>query len=366
MKRRILIALTGILVLGGGLWAYHRISRPRDMVLTGIVTTNDVVVSSQIQGQLAGLLVKEGDTVQAGQLLARVQPQELAADQAYYAATEQSAAAQVTQAEATLRYQEAQTRDQIRQAEASLAAAQAQVAQATADVEQARLDYGRMQELFKDGSIAAQQMDQARTTYEGQKARLASLQKQVEAQRAAVALARSTEEQIQVRQHELQATRQQRIAAEAQKQKASVRLNYTEIRAPVSAVVALNAARQGEVVNVGQPIVSLINPEDLWVRVDVEETYIERIRLGDRLRVRFPSGMERDGVVFFRGVDADYATQRDVSRSKRDIKTFEVRLRVDNSDRRIWPGLTAYVALPGLDDREMGGAQAAGRNRANP
>jgi len=45
-------------------------------------------------------------------------------------------------------------------------------------------------------------------------------------------------------------------------------------------------------------------------------------------------------------VDADYATQRDVSRSKRDIKTFEIRLRLDNRDRRLWPGLTTYVVLP--------------------
>lgn len=347
MTRRMLVgALAGLLVLGGGVWGYTVLARPRDMVLTGLVTTNDVVVSSQVQGQLARLLVKEGDSVTVGQLLAILQSQELAADQTYYAATEQSAAAQVTQAEANLRYQEAQTRDQIRQAEATLAAAQAQVEQAKADVEQARLDYARMQDLFKEQMIAAQQMDQARTAFEGQRARLESLQKQVEAQRAAVALARSTEEQIQVRRNELQAMQQQRAAAGAQKEKASVRLNYTEIRAPIQAVVALDAARQGEVVNIGQPIISLINPDDLWVRVDVEETYIDRIQLGDHLRVRFPSGRERDGVVFFRGVDADYATQRDVSRSKRDIKTFEVRLRVDNQDRRIWPGLTAYVDLP--------------------
>jgi HlyD family secretion protein len=352
MTRRILAAaLVGALVVGGGVWAYTAFFRTRDMVLTGVVTTNDVVVSSQIQGQVAKLMVKEGESVAAGQLLAVIQPQELAADQAYYASTEQSVAAQVTQAEASLRYQEAQTRDQIRQAEASLAAAQAQVEQAKADVEQARLDYGRMQDLFKDRMIAAQQMDQARTALEGQRARLESLQRQAEAQRAAVALARSTEEQIQVRRNELESMQRQRAAAGAQREKASVRLNYTEIRAPVPAVVALDAARQGEVVNIGQPIVSLINPDDLWVRADIEETYIDRIRLGDHLRVRFPSGLEKDGVVFFRGVDADYATQRDVSRTKRDIKTFEVRLRVDNSDRRIWPGLTAYVTLPLADTR---------------
>ncbi len=135
-------------------------------------------------------------------------------------------------------------------------------------------------------------------------------------------------------------------AARAQKERATVRLGYTEIRAPISGLVAERAALLGEVVNPGQAIVSVINPDDLWVRADVEETYIDSIRLGDRLPVRLPSGREYVGTVFFRGVDAEYATQRDVSRSKRDIKTYEIRLRVDNSERRLYPGLTAFVTLP--------------------
>lgn len=351
MRRKILLALAILAALGGGL-VYHKVMmRPQDMVLTGIVTTDDVVVSSQIQGQLARLLVKEGDRVQAGQLLAVIQPHELAADKAYYSSTEQSAAAQVNQAEAALKFQESQTRDQIRQAEAALASTQAQVAEATSDLERTRLDYQRTQDLFKDSAVSAQQLDQTRTSFESQKAHLESLQKQVDAQRAAVALARSTEEQIQVRRNELKAVEHQRAAAAAQNDKAKVRLDYTEIRAPIPAVVALDAARQGEVVNIGQPIISLIDPDNLWIRADVEETYIDRIRLGDHLTIRFPSGMEREGTVFFRGVDADYATQRDVSRTKRDIKTFEIRLRMDNTDRRIWPGLTAYVVLPPQDVR---------------
>jgi HlyD family secretion protein len=62
--------------------------------------------------------------------------------------------------------------------------------------------------------------------------------------------------------------------------------------------------------------------------------------------VRLPSGVERVGTVFYRGVDADYATQRDVSRTKRDIKTFEIRLRIDNGDRVLATGMTAFVNLP--------------------
>ena len=96
----------------------------------------------------------------------------------------------------------------------------------------------------------------------------------------------------------------------------------------------------------GQPIVSIVNPDDLWVRVDVEETYIDRLKSGDTLTVRLPSGAERQGTVIFRGVDATFATQRDVSRTKRDIKTFEIRLRVPNTDRRLAVGMTAYVLMP--------------------
>jgi HlyD family secretion protein len=110
--------------------------------------------------------------------------------------------------------------------------------------------------------------------------------------------------------------------------------------------VDTRVALQGEVVTPGQPVVTLINQDDLWVRIDVEETYIDRIRLGEKLQVKLPSGDMREGMVFYRGVDADFATQRDVSRTKRDIKTFEVRLRCDNSDRALAVGMTAYVTLP--------------------
>ena len=135
-------------------------------------------------------------------------------------------------------------------------------------------------------------------------------------------------------------------AAEAQARRAAVRLNYTEIRSPISGLVSTRAALEGEVVNLGQAILSLINPDDLWVRADVEESYIELVRLGERLDVRFPSGDQKVGTVFYRGAVADYATQRDVSRTKRDIKTFEIRLRTDNRDRRLAVGMTAYVLLP--------------------
>ena len=336
-----------LLLVGAGLGVYFYLHRaPASLLLTGIVTTNDVIVSPQIGGQIGQLLVKEGDTVKKDQLVAVIVPDELKAETAYYTHNVEGLSSQVRESEAALRYQQRQTADQIRQAESTLAASEAQVAAAAADLENARLVYSRTQNLSKQGVVSPQELDQARTAADAAQAKLDALKKQVDAQGATVALARSNAEQTAVRRSQVQANEHLKAAASAQRTKADVRLRYTEIHAPMDGIVDVRAVRIGEVVNPGQPVVTLINPDDLWVRVDVEESYIDRVRIGDTLTVRLPSGVERSGTVFYRGVDASFATQRDVSRTKRDIKTFEVRLRVDNQDRRLAVGMTAYVVLP--------------------
>jgi multidrug resistance efflux pump len=346
MKKRVLPLLVVIAaaVVAGAIYYANR--PPADLVLTGVVTTNDVIVSPQIGGQISKLLVKEGDPVHKDQLLAVIAPDELKADSTYYAQSAQGLVAQVKESEAALRYQERQTTDQISQAESTLASVQAQQKAAAADLENAKLSYERTKNLADQGVVPAQQLDQDRTAYDAAQARLDALRRQVDAQAAAVALARSNAEQVAVRRSQLAANQYLQAAAAAQQDKAGVRLAYTEVHAPIAGIVDVRAVRAGEVVTAGEPLVTLINPDDLWVRADVEETYIDRVRLGDHMTVRLPSGDERQGTVIFRGVDASFATQRDVSRTKRDIKTFEIRLRCDNSDRRLAVGMTAYVLLP--------------------
>jgi HlyD family secretion protein len=319
---------------------------PSALTLTGIVTTNDVIIGPQIGGRIDKLLVKEGDPVVRDQLIATIRPGELQADSAYYAHSVESMASTVKENEAALRYQQRQADDFVLQAEAALAATIAQQGEAKAQLESATIELDRVQKLTNEGVAPAQQYDQARTAYDAAKARLDALIKQADVQRAAVALAQAASEQVNVRQGQLAASQHQRAAAAAQKTKADVRLSYTEVRSPINGVIDVRAAREGEVVSLGQPIVTVIDLDDLWVRVDVEETYIDRIRVGDKLTFALPSGDERSGTVFYRAVDAGFATQRDVSRVKRDIKTFEIRIHVDNSDRRMAVGMTAYVLLP--------------------
>ncbi|MFZ0430733.1 MAG: efflux RND transporter periplasmic adaptor subunit [Acidobacteriota bacterium] len=345
MKFKTLIALVIIIAVGAGL-VYFLTRSPQQIVLTGMVTTDQVLVSPEIQGRLEQLLVSEGDTVAPGQLVAVIEPKELKADLDFYASNAEQTTAQVAESEAQLKFQEAQLSSQIRQAEANLGAARAQLAQAEADLEEAKLTFQREDDLYRRGVDAKQLYDQARTARDAAEARVDSLKKQVQAAEASVTLAETHQDQVVAQRAAVQATRKQVGAASAQQQKARVRLGYTEIRAPIGGIVDKRISLQGEVVNPGQAIVTLIDPDGLWVRADVEETYIDRIRLGDKLKVTLPSGAQREGTVFYRAVDADYATQRDVSRTKRDIKTFEIRLRCDNHDRGLAVGMTVYVTLP--------------------
>jgi HlyD family secretion protein len=286
-------------------------SGPSSLVLTGIVTTNDVIVSPQVAGQVTRLLVAEGDSVLANQLLGTISPAELQADRNFYSRSATALGAQA------------------RAGEADLAASIAQDSEAQADLINAKSVLDRSEALFKAGGITQQEIDSARTGYSVRQSRAVAADRLVAAKREALAAAHA-----------------QQDAAAAQTTKADVRLGYAELRAPMAGIVDVRAVREGEVVGAGQPVLTLINPDSLWVRADVEESYVDRARLGDTLMVRFPSGETRRGVVFFRGVDADFATQRDVSRTKRDIKTFEIRLHVDNGDRRLAVGMTAYVLLP--------------------
>jgi HlyD family secretion protein len=342
---RRLVILFVVAAAGYGIYWYST-RPPSELVLTGIVTTQEVVVSPQIGGRIERLLVNEGDTVTPDQLVAVLAPDELMPEREFYSATAQAVGSQVHESEAQLRLQEQQTRDQIAQAEATLASTESQQAAAEAELENARITLDRAQRMQKEGIGTMEQLDQARMANAVSKSKIAALAKQIDAQRAAVQLAKSNAEQVAVRQNQVVTNRQQQAAAAANRAKADVRLAFTEIHAPIAGIVDVRAVRAGEVVTPGQPMVTLINQDDLWVRADVEETYIDRVKVGDKLKVRLPSGEEREGTVFYRGADAGYATQRDVSRTKRDIKTFEIRLRLDNKDRRLAVGMTAYVLLP--------------------
>jgi multidrug resistance efflux pump len=317
-----------------------------DIRLVGIVTGNEVIVSPKITGRIERLLLDEGSEVKPGQLIAELDRAELQAQVDSSAANIRSLEARVSQARNTWSWTNDQTEASVQRAAASLTVSKAQLDEARADLWRNDLDYKRTQALFESGVASAQDRDRAEATLRASQAKVKSLEDQVKAQEADLAVARANRKQLDVQQSDLASTRAQLAQARAAKEEAETRLSYTQIYAPLGGIVSVRVARQGEVVQPGSPIVTIVDIDHLWVRAHLEETYVDSIRLGDRLKVRLPSGNVIEGTVFFKGVESDFATQRDVSRTKRDIRTFAIKVAVPNQDRRLFAGMTATVLLP--------------------
>lgn len=320
--------------------------RGSEIPLTGIITGNDVIVSSQIAGRMIRLTVDEGSQVHKGDLIAEIDPAEWITARDSAEANIHILESKVNSAADTRSWTDDQTNAALRQAEATLTSIKSQLAQAQANLWRDQTTYKREQSLFDAGVEAAQNRDLSLAAMQASDAAVKSFEDQVHAAEAQVAMARANRKQLDVQQSDIAATRAQLQQARADKATADVHLGYTKVFAPLDGIVSVRAARQGEVLQVGQPIVTVLDVDHLWVQADIEETYIDRIGMGQHIKVQLPSGSVLDGNVIFKGVESDFATQRDVSRTKRDIKTFAIKVAVPNGGRTLMSGMTATVLLP--------------------
>lgn len=326
----------------------YLVSTPRgsDIPLIGIVDGNEVIVSPQITGRMVKLTVDEGSVVKKGDLIAELDRKELEASLAGAKANVASLEAQVGGSRHNYSWTNDQTGASLDQAKAVLTSTRAQLDQARANLWRDQTDFDRMQKLFDSGVASAQDRDHADAALKASQANVKALEDSVKAQTAAQAVAQSNRQQVDVRGSELATTRAQLDQVRATANQVATQLGYTEIYAPLDGIVSVRVAKQGEVVQQGSPIVVVVDVDHLWVHADVEETYIDSVQFGQKLRVQLPSGNVIEGPVFFKGVENDFATQRDVSRTKRDIKTFAIKVSIPNPERRLFTGMTATVLLP--------------------
>src|ERR1700739_295386 len=272
----------------------------KDIPLTGIVTGNDVIVASQLAGRMIRLTVDEGSQVHKGDLIAEVDPAEWITARDSAEANIHMLESKVNSAADTRSWTDDQTNAALRQAEATLTSTKSQLVQAQANLWRDQTTYKREQSLFDAGVEAAQNRDLALAAMQASDAAVKSFEDQVHAAEAQVAMARANRKQLDVQQNALAATRAQLQQARADKATADVHLGYTKVFAPLDGIVSVRAARQGEVLQVGQPIVTVLDVDHLWVQADVEETYIDRIGMGQHIKVQLPSGGILDGNVVFK------------------------------------------------------------------
>jgi HlyD family secretion protein len=344
-RNRVFILLS-LLTIGSLIWYLVTVRPTGDLQLIGTVDANEVLVNSRIAGRVEKLTVKEGDYVKAGQLIAVIESDDL---EAALKAAEATAASQRSKLNSTVeteRQNAGETQSATASAEAQVKVAEASLAQAKANLEHQQANTTRTVALAKQGIMSAQARDEAATALQASQAAVTAAESSLSAAQATLREARAHELLAAVSARNVATSRADVANARAMADQARIEKSYAEIVAPVSGRVAVWAAREGEVVTMGEAIVSIMDLTQTWVYAPLPETQADSVKLGDTLRVVMPSGGTIQGKIINKSAEADFATQRDVSSRKRDIKTIQLKLLIDNPDEKYVPGMTAEVYIP--------------------
>ena len=339
--------ILGLLFVGSLIWYLVTARTSGDLHLIGTVDANEVIVSSKIPGRIQTLTVQEGQAVEAGQLIAVIESEDLAAAHSAAQATVASQQQRLSETVETQRQTQGETASQVLNAQAQVEAAQAALAQAQANYAKQKAETDRTVALSTQGIMSAQASDLAKASLLAWQAAVESAKQNISAAQAALAQARAHQLQASAAARTVASTREQVQNAKALAQQAAVEVGYSKVVAPVTGKVAVWAARQGEVVSMGAPIVTITDLTQTWVYAPLPETQADAVQLGDSLKVAFPSGASTQGKVIAKAAEGDFATQRDINGSrKRDIKTIRLKLLIDNPGEKFVPGMTADVFIP--------------------
>jgi HlyD family secretion protein len=344
-RKRNLTLGAGILLLALVVAAFVR-SRPRDLVLIGVVDANEIVVTPTVQARLDSLWVEEGSEVKAGQPIASLDRGELAAQAEAAGASAASLRAQLAQVSMSARQTAGEAEGAVAGARARLAGSRAEVARQEAELVRAQADAGRAAKLAAGGGMSPQELERATTALHVQEQMVTAAHESLRAAEADVRRAEAGELAVRAARGGVAASQARLLGARADSVAASMRLGYTELRAPASGIVQVLTARRGELVGPGTPVAIIVLPDQLWVRVAAPESDAGAVAVGDSLEVRFPSGATTRGRVISKSAEGEFATQHDVSASKRDIRAVAFRVAIANPKRTIIPGMTASVVLP--------------------
>ena len=344
-RNRVFLIL-GLLAFGSLIWYFVTVRPSSDLQIIGTVDANEVQVSARISGRIQQLLVAEGQQVKAGDLIAVIESDDLDAATRAAEATANSQKGKLQEAMATEQQNRGETSSATVNAEAQVRVAEASLAQARAQLEHQKADTDRTVALADQGIMSAQSRDEAVTSLHAYQAAVNSASHTLTAAQASLREAHSHELLASVSAHTVAATRNDVANAKALAEQAHAQESYSKIYAPVSGRVNVWAMRQGEVVSSGTAIVTIIDLTQTWVYAPLPETQADAVQLGDSLRVVMPSGGTLWGKVINKATEADFATQRDVGARKRDIKTIQLKLLIDNPGEKYVPGMTAEVYIP--------------------
>jgi HlyD family secretion protein len=326
MKRFLLRGIITLLVLAGiGLYFLggHQ-EQKAEIQGAAIIEATEVNLSSQIPGRIIDIKFKEGDRVNPNDLVILLDSAEIGA--------------QIKQAEADLANTKAvhlNSETLRKNAELGMRIADADLDKVKVSYEDARKNLARAEGLFSEGLQPQKDYDSILLAFKmaGAQLRVSRAQKDLTRSQYQAALAQIDASSARIRQ------------AEASVELYNARHADTTIRSPISGQVAKRYMEPGEMATPGLPILTIVDLDRVWARVDLEEDKLLHVKLNDKAIIRpaAPNGREYQGRVIEIGPEGEFATQRDVKRGRQDIKTFRVKVELINNDGYIRPGMTAEV-----------------------
>lgn len=344
VKRRPLVAALFAVILFVLLIIYFktlRKERPRDYIeSTGVVEATEVDLSSKIPGRVEKLCCDEGGEIKQGQEAVVLESEELKARLEEGKAALNAAVEAVKESKVSVENAVVQRES----AKYEIEAAKAEEERAKAVTSEAGDNLERAKGLFKGGYVTKKDLDAAQAAYDANRAVLDSARARV---RAAQANSRNAEVNIKAARARSNSSEAKRAQAGAQVKVLKAGLDDTRILSPINGVIAYKAFEIGEYVNPGVSIYTIYDLKDVWARVDIEETELEGIRLGSKAEAASTGALQKpfSGSVIEIGAVGGFATQRDVTRGRSDIKTFRVKVGVERPEGLLKPGMTVRVRI---------------------
>lgn len=267
LKRRLLLLLLLVVLIAGGFFAHWFFKgRFYESTDNAYVQGEITRVSSQLGARIDEVLVQDNQHVEKGQVLVRLEPNDfrLAIDRANAAL-------------ATREAERLQAQSKLTQQASLIAASDAQVATTQATLGRSQIDLSRVQALRKPGYVSEERVTTLSADAHIARSQVAKAQADAQSQR----------QQVNALNAEIKRLDAQIANARADLAQAELNLTRSEIHAPISGLVGQRAARNGQVVQAGAYLLSIVPDEDIWVQANFKETQIGHMQPGQSAELVF-------------------------------------------------------------------------------
>jgi HlyD family secretion protein len=386
MKRILIIGLI-LAAAGAAVWVFRGMGKAPDnrLTISGNMELEEVTIAFKTAGRLLERTVDEGDAVKKGQVIARLDRDQLLMQRDREAAGLASSESQLAQAQTAVEFQRASLAADIETRHADLTSMQARFAElqngarpqekldaraavdaASSELDRAKRDWERAQTLYKNDDISTAQFDQYRNRFENAQAVLKQLQErealvlagprveqihaqqgQVERARGAVKMAEASQLELKRREQEITTRRAEIARSRASLALIDTQLADTVVTSPVDGVVLVKAADAGEVLAPGTAVVTVGDIEHPWLRGYINETDLGRVKLGSKARVTTDSypGKVYNGRVTFIASEAEFTPKQIQTQQERVKLVYRIKIEVENPGRELKSNMPADAEI---------------------